>query len=97
MLFNPSPGKIAYQEVIFPAKEGSNKPNKPTSRTKFIVYEADIESGTVADDTSEQEWSTSSTTGSDVLKWLRKGYKLLDIERQGDRFDTKYFILPHVQ
>ena len=47
------------------------------------------EDGRVPEDREEIEWTTSKTTGKEVLKWIMKGFFLLDISREGSgKFDT---------
>lgn len=93
LLFSPDPSKYKKEPVIYTDKESGR--SDTVERMKFLVYEAD-QDGNVSDNAEEEEWTISLTTGRDVLKWMSKGYFLLDIERQGStKRDTKYFISPH--
>ena len=101
LLFDPD--KFERLEITYPVKEGekesngsSNKPAKPTRRIKFLVREAH-ENGIVPDDSEEIEWTASETAGTDALKWILKGFFLLDVTRKGStKLDTKYTISPHL-
>jgi hypothetical protein len=93
LLFNPE--RIEHVVITYPIKEGEPA-NKPTNRVKFMVKEAN-EDGRVPDDREEIEWTTSETTGKEVLNWIMKGFFLLDVSREGSgKFDTKYTISPHL-
>jgi hypothetical protein len=93
LLFDPN--KAEHVVITYPTKEGEPE-NKPTNRIRFYLQEAKID-GTVADDTEEVEWTTSETTGKEVLRWVLKGFFLLDVSRKGSgKFDTKYAISPHL-
>ena len=81
--------------ITYPNKEGEPT-NKPTNRVKFMLKEAN-EDGRVPDDREEIEWTTSETTGKEVINWIMKGFFLLDVSREGSsKFDTKYTLSPHL-
>ena len=93
LLFDPE--KIEHVVITYPNKEGEPA-NKPMDRVKFMLKEANYD-GRVPEDREEIEWTTSETTGKEVLKWIMKGFFLLDISREGNgKFDTKYTISPHL-
>jgi hypothetical protein len=93
VLFDPD--KIEHVEITYPKKEGEPE-NKPTKRIKFMIKIAHND-GTVTDDTEEVEWTASETAGKEVIKWMKKGFFLLDIHREGSgKNDTKYDITPHL-
>ena len=94
LLFDPN--KVEHIVVTYPKKEGEKEEPKPVNRIKFWVKQAD-ENGNVQKDSEEIEWTASETTGKAILKWVLKGFFLLDIERHGSgKFDTKYEISPHL-
>lgn len=87
--------KIEHVVVKYPPKEGETE-SKPTNRVKFMIKIAHSD-GTVTDDTEEVEWTASETAAKEVIKWMRKGFFLLDIHREGSsKNDTKYDISPHL-
>lgn len=93
LLFDPN--KAEHVVITYPTKEGEPE-NKPTNRIRFYLKEAKVH-GTIADDVEEVEWTTSETTGKEVLRWVLKGFFLLDVSRKGSgKFDTKYNISPHL-
>jgi hypothetical protein len=93
LLFDPN--KAEHVVITYPTKEGEPE-NKPTNRIRFYLKEANMD-GTVADDVEEEEWTTSETTGKEVLRWVLKGFLPLDVSRKGSgKFDTKYTISPHL-
>ena len=93
LLFEPT--KAEHMVIAYPNKEGEPE-NKPTNRIRFNLKEANVD-GTIADDIEEVEWTTSETTGKEVLRWVLKGFFLLDVSRKGSgKFDTKYTISPHL-
>ena len=93
LLFDPDTAE--HVAITYPSKEGEPE-NKPTNRIRFYLKEANVD-GTVSDDVEEVEWTTSETTGKEVLRWVLKGFFLLDISRKGSgKFDTKYTISPHL-
>ena len=82
---------LLYEEVLQAKKE-----NKTINRIIFYVKEAN-DDGAVSDDSEEVEWTTSETTGKEVLRWVLKGFFLLDVCRKGSgKYDTKYTISPHL-
>ena len=94
LLFDPN--KVEHIVVTYPKKEGEKEEPKPVNRIKFWVKQLD-ENGIVPKDSEEIEWTASETTGKAILKWVLKGFFLLDIERHGSgKFDTKYEISPHL-
>jgi hypothetical protein len=94
LLFDPT--KVEHIVVTYPKKEDEKEEPKPVNRLKFWVKQTD-ENGIVPKDTEEIEWTASETTGKAILKWVLKGFFLLDIERHGSgKFDTKYEISPHL-
>lgn len=94
LLFDPN--KVEHIVVTYPKKEDEKEEPKPVNRFKFWVKQAD-ENGIVPKDSEEIEWTASETTGKAILKWVLKGFVLLDIERHGSgKFDTKYEISPHL-
>ncbi|MGH9978860.1 MAG: hypothetical protein ACRD8Z_23965 [Nitrososphaeraceae archaeon] len=94
LLFDPN--KVEHIVVTYPNKEDEKEEPKPVNRIKFWVKQAD-ENGIVPKDSEEIEWTASETTGKAILKWVLKGFFLLDIERHGSgKFDTKYEISPHL-
>ena len=93
LLFDPN--KAEHVVITYPTKEGEPE-NKPTNRIKFYLKAARSD-GTISDNAEEVEWTTSETTGREVLRWLLKGFFLLDVSRKGSgKFDTKYTISPHL-
>ena len=89
------PNKAEHVVITYPSKEGDPE-NKPTNRIRFYLKEANVD-GTITDDAEELEWATSETTGKEVLRWVLKGFFLLDVSRKGSgKFDTKYTISPHL-
>lgn len=93
LLFDPN--KAEHVVLTYPSKEGEPE-NKPTNRIRFYLKAAKVD-GTIADDVEEVEWTTSETTGKEVLRWVLKGFFLLDVSRKGSgKFDTKYTISPHL-
>lgn len=93
LLFEPN--KAEHVLITYPSKEGEPE-NKPTNRIRFYLKEANVD-GTIVDDVEEVEWTTSETTGKEVLRWVLKGFFLLDVSRKGSgKFDTKYTISPHL-
>jgi hypothetical protein len=93
LLFDPD--KAEHVVITYPSKEGEPE-NKPTKRIRFYLKEANAD-GIIMDDAEEVEWTTSETTGKEVLRWVLKGFFLLDVSRKGSgKFDTKYTISPHL-
>jgi hypothetical protein len=93
LLFDPN--KAEHVVITYPSKEGEPE-NKPTKRIRFYLKEANAD-GIIMDDAEEVEWTTSETTGKEVLRWVLKGFFLLDVSRKGSgKFDTKYTISPHL-
>lgn len=93
LLFDPK--KAEHVVITYPSKEGESE-NQPTNRIRFYLKEANVD-GTIRDDVEEVEWTTSETTGKEVLRWVLKGFFLLDVSRKGSgKFDTKYTISPHL-
>ena len=93
LLFDPN--KAEHVVITYPTKEGEPE-NKPTNRIRFYLKAARSD-GTISDNAEEVEWTTSETTGREVLRWLLKGFFLLDVSRKGSgKFDTKYTISPHL-
>lgn len=95
LLFDP--GKVEHIVVKYPTKEGEDESkNKPVNRVKFFLKEAHGD-GTLDGNAEDIEWTTSETTGKEILRWVLKGFFLLDISRRGSgKFDTKYTIGPHL-
>jgi hypothetical protein len=93
LLFDPH--KSEHVVITYPSKEGEPE-NKPTRRIRFYLKEANAD-GRIMDEAEEVEWTTSETTGKEVLRWVLKGFFLLDVSRKGSgKFDTKYTISPHI-
>jgi hypothetical protein len=93
LLFEPN--KSEHVVITYPSKEGEPE-SKPTNRIRFHLKETNVD-GAIADDVEEVEWTTSETTGKEVLRWVLKGFFLLDVSRKGSgKFDTKYTISPHL-
>ena len=77
---------MSEEDVAYPSN-----PTKPVHRIKFGVRE--VMNGKTSD--TVEEWTTSSTTGKTVLKWLLKGYNQFDIARFGSaKNDTRYEVDP---
>ena len=93
LLFDPE--KIEHTVITYPSKAGA-PPSKPTKRIKFWVRVANGD-GKVPADREEVEWTASETAGGEALRWLVKGFFLLDISRRGSGMnDTKYRSVPHI-
>jgi hypothetical protein len=93
ILFDPD--KVEHLVITYPAKEGEPE-SKPTKRIKFLVKEANAD-GVIPEGTEEIEWTASETAGADALRWILKGFLLLDVARKGSgKRDTKYTISPHL-
>jgi hypothetical protein len=89
LLFDPE--QIKQITVNYPSD-----PNTPVKRVQCMVKEAN-EKGNVPKDAELQDWTTSVTAGRDVLRWVLKGFTILDVERTGSGLrDTKYMISPHL-
>jgi hypothetical protein len=87
--------KVERIVVKYPPKEGETE-SKPTNRVKFMIKIAHSD-GTITDDTEEVEWTASETAAKEVIKWMKKGFFLLDVHREGSgKNDTKYDISPHL-
>lgn len=97
LLFDPN--RVEHVVVKYPTKEGEEE-SKPTHRIKFFLKEAhgkDNGNSVITDEIDEIEWTTSETTGKEILRWVLKGFLLLDISRKGSgKFDTKYTVAPHL-
>jgi hypothetical protein len=88
--------KVEHIVVTYPKKDEEEAEPKPVNRIKFILKQANGD-GTVLADREEIEWTTSETTGKEILRWVLKGFLLLDVARRGSgKFDTKYTITPHI-
>jgi hypothetical protein len=89
LLFDPE--QIKQITVNYPSD-----PNTQVKRVQCFVKEAD-EKGNVPKDVEVQDFTTSVTAGRDILRWVLKGFTLLDIERTGSGMrDTKYLVSPHL-
>jgi hypothetical protein len=87
--------KVERIVVKYPPKEGETE-SKPTNRVKFMIKIAHSD-GTITEDTEEVEWTASETAAKEVIKWMKKGFFLLDVHREGSgKNDTKYDISPHL-
>lgn len=92
LLFDPE--KIEKTTVEYKNEDGTK--SSPTERLKCMVKITD-EYGNLHGDEFDQdvEWTVSLTTGQQILKWVLKGFYVLDIIRSGvGKFDTKYDVTP---
>lgn len=89
LLFDPD--QIREKKIPYPSD-----PDNPVNRTCCMVKEAGAD-GRIPNDAELQEWTTSVTAGRDILRWVLKGFTLLDVNRVGSGMrDTKYMISPHL-
>jgi hypothetical protein len=76
-----------------------SNPGEKVQRYRFVAFEQvlDDQNGTLRDATSEpKEWTVSVSVAKDLIKWINKGYFVLDITREGNSLSTKYAITPYV-
>ena len=67
----------------------------PSERIRCFVREVSGNGAII--DQEPRDWTVSITTGRDILKWVLKGFKTLDVSRTGSGMrDTKYSISPHI-
>jgi hypothetical protein len=89
LLFDPD--QIREKKISYPSD-----PDNPVNRTWCMVKEAGAD-GKIPNDAELQEWTTSVTAGRDILRWVLKGFTLLDVNRVGSGMrDIKYMISPHL-
>jgi hypothetical protein len=89
LLFDPE--QVKQITVNYPSD-----PTTPVKRVQCMVKEAD-EKGNIHKDAEIQDFTISITAGRDILRWVLKGFTLLDVNRVGSGMrDTKYMISPHL-
>ena len=78
-----------------------NAPEKPVHRYKFYVHdlttESDLNSRTATTNVpmnEEQEWTVNATVARELIRWLSKGYFIMNITRHGTDLKTTYDIEP---
>jgi hypothetical protein len=86
-----------------------NAPDKPVQRYKFYVHDltttasSGLNSTTITTTNSnnvpmneeeEQEWTVNATVARELIRWLSKGYFIMNITRHGTDLKTTYDIEP---
>lgn len=80
----------------------NSKPEETVPRYVFYVWQNNngeeltpTATGMAAEEEAK-EWTVSPTVANELLRWLAKGYFLLDVTRHGTEFKTRYEIEPHI-
>jgi hypothetical protein len=97
--------KVQIVTVTYP-----NAPDKPVQRYKFYVHDltttassSGLNSTTITTTTNnnnvplneeEQEWTVNATVARELIRWLSKGYFIMNITRHGTDLKTTYDIEP---
>jgi hypothetical protein len=97
--------KVQSVTVTYP-----NAPDRPVQRYKFYVYDltttasSGLNSTTITTTTDnnnvsmneeeEQEWTVNATVARELIRWLSKGYFIMNITRHGTDLKTTYDIEP---
>ena len=95
--------KVQPVTVTYP-----NAPDRPIQRYKFYVHDLTTTSGlnpqlqqqqltnnnNVPLNEEEQEWTVNATVARELIRWLSKGYFIMNITRHGTDLKTTYDIEP---
>jgi hypothetical protein len=96
--------KVQPVTVTYP-----NAPDKPVQRYKFYVHDltttasSGLNSTTITttnnnnvpmNEEDEQEWTVNATVARELIRWLSKGYCIMNITRHGTDLKTTYDIEP---
>jgi hypothetical protein len=79
----------------------ATQPTEPVARYVFFAWELteqdkDNELKPTMAVEEAKEWTVSPTVANELLRWIAKGYFLLDVTRHGTEFKTRYEIEPHI-
>jgi hypothetical protein len=96
--------KVQSVTVTYP-----NAPDRPVQRYKFYVYDltttalsSGLNSTTITttdnnvplNEEEEQEWTVNATVARELIRWLSKGYFIMNITRHGTDLKTTHDIEP---
>jgi hypothetical protein len=84
--------KVQAVTVTYP-----NAPDKPVQRYKFYAHDLTTttdNNNVPMNEQEEQEWTVNATVARGLIRWLSKGYCIMNITRHGTDLKTTYDIEP---